>query len=76
MKPVPQALTRDEYRDLAYKLLGYHDLTYGSPCQTFPQLLQQVAVNLFMSAGFGQRVLETETRRRLKQLLETGCTDE
>lgn len=75
-KPVPQAMTRDEYRQNAYRMLGYTDQTYGAPAKDFTQLVQHIAVKLFMTAEFGEKAMATETRRRLKQLQDEGFTDE
>lgn len=67
-------MTRDEYRqalrdyfqDKGWEMYSFH--------MNFPQMLKDVAVELFIKNDNNSE-FAIETRRRLKQVHETGITD-
>ena len=67
-------MTRDEYRQLLREYFQDKGWELYSNHMSFPQLLNGVAVELFIRND-SQSKFAVETRRRLKQLNETGITD-
>ena len=66
-------MTRKRYIELVGEVLG-EPMQRLANHVSFPQYLQQVALELFMKPLHFQG-LEAETRRRLLQIEETGITD-
>jgi len=67
-------MNRDEYRQSLKEYFQDVGWEAYSNHMNFPQLLNGVAVELFIRND-SQSEFAVETRRRLKQLKETGITD-
>ena len=68
-------MNRDDYRQLVKNT--FHDKGWEYYWQhiNFPEMLRSVAIQLFLNKDFNTPLAE-ETHRRLKQLHDTGETDQ